>query len=628
MGVRVEFFDIWQPGYAGASVAIYNAGTLTLASVFTDQALTVPAGNPQTLQSMWSGGRNYGKFAVPLYVGVQYEMSINGAGRTGVMGIPLTTLDDEDASSATVQAANGTVDHALYDIVARTIDVMDHGVFLETSNPGASAATNNATIVAAIGAASALGGGIVRTPAGTYAYTAFSIPTNVLVQGQGRLVTTLQSQTADKTITYSGDRAGLAAMTVDGVILGAGSVGVYGKAKNETRFRDVLIKNFETCLSAQGGRRSNWRDLYIDNGVTGAKLKGDLATSGGSDGDEFDYNHWIGGKVSNCTTAGVDLGYVDKKCYHNCIQNVGFETNTGTALKITGARWTSLPGCWWTGNTTDLAIADGTDPAQFAENTVVGVSIEDFLISGAMTFTGKCQDVVFSRGEFSAGTYTLTTVGNSIVTIDAIEGEDVSVEGNDSTQWMRFRRTLGDFPNSSGVTTAATSTEAWSYDLAPGERVFLEAKVVGNGRNVNDYAVYNIAQGVHRPGSTLAYDNQTVNFTPGATLTGSTSGASALIIADSDSGATGTLTLREIIGEFVDDETITDDQGGAALANGVMAHQNAALLGSITPLVTPVETDAAWAAIFGVTAGKARVMVAGAAAKTVDWTVAVQVTSG
>ena len=69
----------------------------------------------------------------------------------------------------------------------------------------------------------------------------------------------------------------------------------------------------------------------------------------------------------------------------------------------------------------------------------------------------------------------------------------------------------------------------------------------------------------------LAYDAQTVNFTVGATLTGGTSGATALILADVDAGVTGVLTLA-LIGpttfiDFTDNEAITDGSGGAAVAD-------------------------------------------------------------
>lgn len=70
---------------------------------------------------------------------------------------------------------------------------------------------------------------------------------------------------------------------------------------------------------------------------------------------------------------------------------------------------------------------------------------------------------------------------------------------------------------------------------------------------------------------TLDYDGQTVNFTEGATLTGATSGATAKIISDSDSGATGTLTLWDVRGAFVNNETITDDEGADADADGTLS---------------------------------------------------------
>jgi Ca2+-binding RTX toxin-like protein len=70
--------------------------------------------------------------------------------------------------------------------------------------------------------------------------------------------------------------------------------------------------------------------------------------------------------------------------------------------------------------------------------------------------------------------------------------------------------------------------------------------------------------------NTLAYDAQTANFTVGSILTGGTSLATALIVANNDGGATGTLTLQNIVGTFQDNETITDGAGGLAVANGAI----------------------------------------------------------
>lgn len=69
------------------------------------------------------------------------------------------------------------------------------------------------------------------------------------------------------------------------------------------------------------------------------------------------------------------------------------------------------------------------------------------------------------------------------------------------------------------------------------------------------------------PLNTLPYNTQTGNYTVGLTVTGGTSGATAIITGDVDAGATGTLTLSNINGHFVNGETITDTSTGSALVN-------------------------------------------------------------
>lgn len=75
---------------------------------------------------------------------------------------------------------------------------------------------------------------------------------------------------------------------------------------------------------------------------------------------------------------------------------------------------------------------------------------------------------------------------------------------------------------------------------------------------------------IHRISFTLNYDTQTANFTVGQILTGGTSGATAVILEDSDSGATGTLTLGNINGTFQNNEIITDEGTGSATSDGVV----------------------------------------------------------
>lgn len=73
------------------------------------------------------------------------------------------------------------------------------------------------------------------------------------------------------------------------------------------------------------------------------------------------------------------------------------------------------------------------------------------------------------------------------------------------------------------------------------------------------------------PLNTLPYDEQMGNFTVGLTVTGGTSGATAIITADTDGGASGTLTLSNINGFFLDNELITDSATGTATVNRTMA---------------------------------------------------------
>lgn len=92
-----------------------------------------------------------------------------------------------------------------------------------------------------------------------------------------------------------------------------------------------------------------------------------------------------------------------------------------------------------------------------------------------------------------------------------------------------------------------------------------------SGVRTGDYFfVTNILDGLWRIALTLAYDAQSVNFTVNRKLTGTTSGATAIVLQDSDSGATGTLTLGSVNGTFLDNEPITDTSGGAAVVNGTL----------------------------------------------------------
>lgn len=616
---RVGFFDLLRPGYGGAVVNIYLAGTTTDADVFTDEALTAAAANPQTLTTFVEDGITYGRWTAPLYTSQAVELLIDNADDTGIIRPPLLTLAGENASDALVTTTAGTEARALDNRFDDVIHALDYGEL------AASAATNNATLTAAIGVAAAQTGGIVLIPDGTYEFTSLTLSEGVVLQGEGRDVTILQCQTGGNCITLGGDSAGLRNLTFDGVNKIASSVGVFSKANNETVFDDVDIKRFVTGMHFKGGQRAQWRDLYITNNTTGAKLHGDIDSGGGADGDEYRHNDWTGGLVS-LNVAGVDLSFEDRKCYHNTFRDVGFESNTGAALTVNGARFSNFYSVWFASNTTTLVIQDDGDLNNALINTIIGCHFYGgSMDGGAVTLVNTLQDVIFDGMEISDVDFTLTTPINNVLFRDAIEDSLVTISGT-TTRFGRIR--TNDRTQSVGVTTDATPTKAWSIKLNPGEFVYLESKVLGNQRNDEAQGGYHQGVHAHRPGSDLDYDAQVSNFSLGDLVTGATSGATGRIVADSDAGATGTLTLKDIVGVFQDDEQITDPSGGDAIANGTLTTFDAALRGAVVDIKTMYEDVAGWDADFVVNGAEIEVQVTGAASDTIDWVVDVDVTVG
>lgn len=96
---------------------------------------------------------------------------------------------------------------------------------------------------------------------------------------------------------------------------------------------------------------------------------------------------------------------------------------------------------------------------------------------------------------------------------------------------------------------------------------------------------------------TLGYDAQTVNFTVGLLVTGGTSAATGIITADSDAGATGTLTLSNVSGTFQDNEALTDSGTGSATVNGILQ--------SVTEFTLPIDISTPFMRIMVKETGKA-----------------------
>lgn len=607
---RIIMFDKWEPGYGLATVRVLEAGTSVLADIFSDEDLTVSIANPQTLiQTISTDGISYGKFAATVYIGVPYELDINSVDRTGVQRIPITTLDEEDASDAFVTITGGSQEIALADHLARAIDVRDFGEFKAVGEQGASTATNTATLVSAIGVAGGRGGGFVRVPAGTFAVSEFNVPEGVVVQGESRDGTILKSTQAGIVATVGGDRAGFARVTLDGLSQVALSVGIFAADVAGVILDDVTIKRFELGLRVNGGGFNSWRDLIISDCVNGYQGRG---THDADINAELRLNHWRGGKVELCTTIGVDLTRNSNDTIDNIIADVHFDTNTGTAVRVKGALASSFRDCRWSGNTTNLAILD-----EDSSHQTIGVEIDGGSIdTGAVTLTGLLENVAFRHVRLTDIDVAITTPTNTIL-IEDCEEDGVAISG-DATYWLRHE--TGDQGATFGLTTGNTATKAWAITLDAGDHVYLEAKVIGRRINAVAHAYYHIAVSARRPGASLAYDTQTGNFTAGNTLTGATSGATARIQADSDSGSTGILTLLDVVGTFVDNEIITDGSTGSATANGTQSYSDATLVGSATALRTAQETDSAWDATFVANGPQIEMRVTGNTGHTIEWT--------
>ncbi len=104
---------------------------------------------------------------------------------------------------------------------------------------------------------------------------------------------------------------------------------------------------------------------------------------------------------------------------------------------------------------------------------------------------------------------------------------------------------------------------------------------IGNTGQVSWERVYQRGQYITRRGATtqidaingesyrgstlqLEYDNQSGDFAEGLIVTGQTSGATGLIVADHDDGGDGDLILRAVRGTFQDNEILNDSSTGVA----------------------------------------------------------------
>lgn len=621
IGVLVEEFDIWQEGYDGAIVTVLRAGTTTPVPLFSDPGLTEPVDNPQTLsRRIDPSGRRYGKFAQSVYSPYAYYLDIDSAAQTGIRPLPLYSLAGEDASRAVVTTLGGNRARTLEERFADWIQALDYGQI--TSSPE----TNTTTLENAIAAATSQGGGMVILPHGDIPFNTLNLPANVFLVGQGKGVTVLQSQVATRAITGTGDFFGLIDLTLDGISLITNSVGLYGLNRDRVQLRNVEIKRFDVDCYWQGGSNHTYRNADFTGGNINFRARGDLDVAGGGQGGSFHCLDWIGGKVSESFDTGAELWvHETSPVLRNSLRNVRFVDNVGVngALYVYGSKRTFLENCLWSGNVHNVTVKDNPDTSiPEADRKVSGLHFTGGLMTGGdVRFDGLCDDVILDDMLLTNVTFDLSTPTNAIIIRDCRESG--TILSGDSTKFLRNEaRTQG---VARVDTTDDTTTTIYRQYLAPNKIALIEALVTAEQTNGTDFAVWHITHAARGAVATLAYDNQTANFTAGNHIVGSISGATAVIVADSDSGTTGTLSLGDVSGTFIDNETISESDGsGSAQANGILVEGAAAAIGTATELHAAGSDTGAPPAAWGgptlaVTVQEVLLRVNGAASTKLHW---------
>jgi hypothetical protein len=303
LGARVREFDTWRPGYGNNAVEVLQAGTTTLAPLYSDPFLTTPVPNPQTLIAFTDpDGNVYGKWAQPVYTFVSYTLFIDQTNQTGVEVPPLTTLDGIDISVATAVSLRGDYERRITDFMDRDVDATLFGSLSEADG----SATCTQTLALAVGAAAAQGGGAVLLPPLNIPITGLTLPEGVILEGNGTGVTTLRStQTGTPVITLGGDGSGLRSLSLDGIDVVPQSVGVYMVGINFPVMEEVLIQRFETGMRARGGSGARWRNFQVSNCTNGLNLRGDQDAAASTNGAELADLRWDGAEVEELQEKAV-----------------------------------------------------------------------------------------------------------------------------------------------------------------------------------------------------------------------------------------------------------------------------------------------------------------------------------
>jgi hypothetical protein len=267
-------------------------------------------------------------------------------------------------------------------------------------------------------------------------------------------------------------------------------------------------------------------DVEIDNGVALF-----FARRGGALGDWFESDMTAGGRVTIPLTGNPDT------------------TNDGVGHH--NATWSS-------GSAGTLQVGEIVDLDSDSEVAAIVVNHSDTGGDATGNF-----DFVLIRGLTQFSNTDAVTAVTSTKTMVLATPTDLNPV-NDTDITFTHGQFTRDISNGNGA-------QPYSIDVDPAtktwERVYQRGKYITRRGST---AQIDGVNGESYRGSTLQleYDTQTGNFTEGLVVTGGTSSATGLIVADHDDGADGDLILRAVRGTFTDGETITDTSTGSAAVNG------------------------------------------------------------
>lgn len=616
-------FDVARAGYAQAVVTILRAGTTEKVPLFFDPQMTEQADNPQVLLKLvGADGRTAGRFARSVYTPYSYQADVDTSFQSGVQGMPIQSLGGQDASLALALRRGGRLMRSLEKHLAQIIYAADFGDLNDRSP-----IVNTDTITQALGYAAAQKGGAVVLPAGTFPWLGATVPEGVVLVGQGRNATILTSREAKRLVTIGGDRAGLAMLTLDGIDRIPDSTGIYALNRAQLVLADVLVQRIDTGMLCQGGTSHRYRDFFIDTATRGVRLLGDTNTLAAGGGGEFLDLRWDGGEVTNTFALGAELTQVDAPVRNNRIWNVDFNNNIGAdgALLISGAMHTDLGFCAFSANTHNWFVEDNTDTA-LSQPATIGLTIHHTrILNGKCAFDGLCQDVLLDQLDLDGAVFEMNVPTELVVLRDSFEN-GTSITGQTSNL---VRQRSQDKGKVTGVTTTGTALAVIPLSMGAGEVLSVRFRATAEQWNGTDSANFVVEHSCTLSATRMNFDQQTQNFTIGNMVKGLTSGATGIIRAQNDGGATGWIDLVDVAGVFIDRELLTEvSSTGNGRMNGPLVPGTASLIGTKADVAVQKTGGAtAWACAMTVLNQQAYIAVQGEAGKTIKWTIEVDVLS-